>query len=188
MEKKKYFFGLFLMLTVGALDAYCYMLHGGMFASMQTGNLIKIAIKLASGDYGGLYAYFLTIISFTLGILVAHLIMPKMKHASSVLVATAYVLYIIGILIPLGKLNFLANLIMAFGVGLQLQAVRTISGFAVATTMCTGNLRSMTECVGNFIRTKEKRPALGIFIYSTMIIAFTLGVFLGGVIIRAIIF
>ncbi|MBQ8739201.1 MAG: DUF1275 domain-containing protein [Clostridia bacterium] len=188
MEKKKYFLSLFLMLTVGALDAYCYMLHGGMFASMQTGNLIKIAIKLATGDYSGLYAYFLTIISFTLGILVAFFVMAKVKKGSHILIGSAYALYIIGILIPLGNLNFLANLIMAFGVGLQLQAIRSINGFAVATTMCTGNLRSMTECIGNLIVKKDKHQALGVLIYSTMIIAFTLGVFLGGVIIRAIIF
>ena len=53
MEKKKYFFSLILIFIVGALDAYCYMLHDGMFASMQTGNMIKVAIKIAHGDFVG---------------------------------------------------------------------------------------------------------------------------------------
>ena len=184
MEKRKYFLSLALIFIVGGLDAYCYMLHDGMFASMQTGNMIKVAIKLASGDTSNIGSYFLTMATFALGILVAHLI-SKRKHFELISITGALICYVIGFLIPLGSLNFLANLIMAFGVGLQLQAIRTINGFAVATTMCTGNLRSMTECIGNLIMTKDKKYARGILIYSTLILSFVIGVFVGAVIINA---
>lgn len=183
MEKKKYFISLALIFIVGALDAYSYLLHGGMFASMQTGNMIKIAIKLAYGDFQGLGSYFLTIFAFAVGIVVAQLLV-KLKHFQTVCVSIALGCYIIGIAIPLGELNWLANLIMAFGVGVQLQAVRSIWGFPVATTMCTGNLRSMSECVAALVTTREKKNWLGIFLYSSLIITFTVGVLVGGIIIR----
>jgi uncharacterized membrane protein YoaK (UPF0700 family) len=77
MEKKKYFFSLILIFLVGALDSYCYMLHDGMFASMQTGNMIKVAIKLAHGDLTNIWSYLLTILTFAIGIIVAYFIVRK---------------------------------------------------------------------------------------------------------------
>lgn len=186
MEKKKYFYSLILIFLVGALDAYCYMLHDGMFASMQTGNMIKVAIKLAHGDLSNIWSYLLTMLTFAIGIIVAYFIVRK-KRGDVISVLVALGCYLIGILIPLGKLNFLANAIMAFGVGAQLQAIREIDGFAVATTMCTGNLRSMSECIGKLVTTKDKKFAHGIFIYGTLIISFIIGVFLGALLIKAVI-
>lgn len=183
MEKRKYFISLILIFIVGALDAYCYLLHNGMFASMQTGNMIKVAIKLANGDFQGLGSYFLTMIFFAVGIVVAFLIIAKLKHSEGISIAIALACYIIGILIPLGTLNSLANLIMAFGVGVQLQAIRSIWGFPVATTMCTGNLRSMSECVGKLIVERDKKCWIGIFVYSTLIVTFCVGVFVGALVI-----
>lgn len=186
MEKKKYFFSLILIFIVGALDAYCYMLHDGMFASMQTGNMIKVAIKIAHGDFTYIWSYLLTMLTFAVGIVVAYFITRK-KRGELIPVIVALVCYVVGILIPLGKLNFLANAIMAFGVGAQLHAIREIDGFPVATTMCTGNLRSMTECVGKRITTKDKKFTHGIFIYGTLILSFIIGVFAGALIIKAVI-
>ena len=186
MEKKKYFYSLILIFIVGALDAYCYMLHDGMFASMQTGNMIKVAIKVAHGDFTNIWSYFLTMATFALGITGAYLISRK-KRGDLISVIVALACYLIGVLIPLGSLNFLANAIMAFGVGAQLQAIREINGFAVATTMCTGNLRSMSVCVGQLIATKEKKYWLGVFIYGTLILTFIVGVFIGALIIKTVV-
>ncbi len=186
MEKKKYSFSLILIFIVGALDAYCYMLHDGMFASMQTGNMIKVAIKIANSDYTNIGSYFLTMLTFALGIVASYFIV-KAKRGELISVLIALGCYLVGILIPLGNLNFLANAIMAFGVGAQLQAIREINGFAVATTMCTGNLRSMSECIGKLISTKDRKYALGILIYATLIITFTIGVLVGALIINAVI-
>lgn len=182
MEKKKYSLSLLLIFIVGALDAYCYLLHDGMFASMQTGNMIKVAIKLAQRDFSNIGSYFLTMATFTVGIIVAHFI-EKAKRGDIILICSAIACYLVGIVIPLGELNFLANAIMAFGVGFQLQAIRQLNGFPVATTMCTGNLRSMSECICNLISTKDKKYVLGIITYLSLIVTFTIGVFVGGIII-----
>lgn len=185
MEKKKYFFSLGLIFIVGALDAYCFKLHDGMFASMQTGNIIKVAIKIADGEYSGIGNYFLTMLAFALGIVVAYFI-SKIKHQEIICIGTALALYIAGVLLTNVSIT-LANPIMAFGVGLQLQSIREINGFPVATTMCTGNLRSLCECVGRLCTTKDKKYGLGILIYSTLIVSFALGVLVGALIINAVV-
>lgn len=186
MEKKKYFFALILIFIVGGLDAYCYLLHDGMFAAMQTGNMIQIAIKLSRGDFGGIGKHFITIFAFVFGILAQFFISKKVKKHEVVSIITAFVCYCAGLLIPLGELNFLSNLIIAFGVGVQLQVIKSINGFGVATTMCTGNLRSFSECLCGLMSTKDKKYALGMLIYSTLIISFMIGVFAVGLIIRSV--
>lgn len=176
MEKKKYFFALFLIFIVGGLDAYCYILHDGMFAAMQTGNMIQIAIRLASGRYMETGKYILAILSFVLGIVCAHFL-EKTKNFGKIAISLAFLCYAVGFALPIGKLNILANSIMSFGVAIQLQVIRSINGFVVATTMCTGNLRGFSECLSSRITTKDKKYSLGMLIYSTLIISFMIGVF-----------
>ena len=176
MEKKKYFSALALIFVAGGLDAFCYLMHDGMFAAMQTGNMIQIAIKLAKCEFGELGKYFLSILAFVLGIVAAHFI-GKLKKSELISIVISFACYAVGLLLPVGMLNWLSNLLIAFGIAIQLQVIKSINGFSVATTMCTGNLRGFSECVGQYTTTKEKRYLLGMLIYSTLIISFMLGVF-----------
>ena len=176
MEKKKYFSALILIFIAGGLDAFCYIMHDGMFAAMQTGNMIQIAIKLAKCEFTELGKYFLSIFTFVLGIVAAHFI-NKLKRFEIISIGISFVCYIAGLLIPVGCLNWLSNLLIAFGIAIQLQVIKSINGFSVATTMCTGNLRGFSECVGHYATTKDKKYLLGMLIYSTLIISFMLGVF-----------
>lgn len=173
MEKKKYFPALILIFIAGGLDAFCYLMHDGMFAAMQTGNMIQIAIKLARGQYTEIWKYCLSILAFILGIVAAHLL-TKVKKYEIVSIAIAVGCYVIGLFVPS---NCISNLIIAFGIAIQLQIIRKINGYAVATTMCTGNLKGFSECLGLYITTKEKKNLTGMLIYSTLILSFILGVF-----------
>lgn len=179
MEKKKYFPALVLIFIAGGLDAFCYLMHDGMFAAMQTGNMIQIAIKLARCEYGEIGKYVLSIFAFVLGIVAAHFL-TKLKSFEIIAIASSVACYIIGLFV---ESNSISNLIIAFGVAIQLQIIRSISGFAIATTMCTGNLKGFSECVGQLITTKDKKYLLGMLIYSTLIISFMLGVFVVALII-----
>lgn len=185
MEKKKYFPALLLIFIVGGLDAYCYLLHDGMFAAMQTGNMIQIAIRLASGRYTEIGKYLLTILAFIIGVVCAYFL-ARLKRFEVITIAIALVCYAVGLVLPLGTLNVLANLIMSFGVALQLQVIKSINGYTVATTMCTGNLRGFSECLGGFITSKDKKHCMGMLIYSTLILSFMAGVFVVALIINLV--
>lgn len=53
------------------------------------------------------------------------------------------------------NLNNLANIIVSFICAMQVESFRKINGISCATTMCTGNLRSGTELLFKYIKTKE---------------------------------
>ena len=69
-------------------------------------------------------------------------------------------------------------MIFSFAVAIQLQLIRSVDSFVIASTMCTGNLRSLVECVACLITEKGERAKYkrGIAIYSTLIFAFAVGV------------
>lgn len=45
--------GAVLALTGGFLDAYTYLIRGGVFANAQTGNIVLLGVRLMEGDWGG---------------------------------------------------------------------------------------------------------------------------------------
>ena len=62
----------------GFCDAYTLIYRRGLFANMQTGNLVKFCISLADGSFEPMY--FLPIICFLLGCLIAILVNKKKSH------------------------------------------------------------------------------------------------------------
>ena len=67
--------------------------------------------------------------------------------------------------------------------GIQLQLVRRVNGVDLATTMCTGNMRSMCERVAKLIETKDRSHLLAILTYLAMIVSFAIGVLVSAVLI-----
>lgn len=187
LEKRKFFPAIFMIFIAGGLDAYSYILRGGVFLTMQTGNLVQIGIRIARGEFYSTLYFLAPIFSFVLGIAIATFVYKK-KHGVKITAALAAIAYIVGILLPLGGVpDMLANGAIAFGAAVHLQIIKSINSFPIATTMCTGNMRSLAECIGERISTKDKKYSLGILIYSSLIISFTLGVLISGLIIYAII-
>ena len=44
--------GTLLALTGGFMDAYSYLVRGGVFANAETGNIVLMGINLAQGNWG----------------------------------------------------------------------------------------------------------------------------------------
>lgn len=64
--------GVALAMAGGFLDAYTYLFHGEVFASMQSGNVILLGINLASGEFGQAARYLPPILLFLIGIIVTN--------------------------------------------------------------------------------------------------------------------
>ena len=60
-----------LSLSGGFQDAYTYVLRGNVFANAQTGNVVFMSQRLMTGDFRGALRYFLPLVAFASGILVA---------------------------------------------------------------------------------------------------------------------
>ena len=78
------------------------------------------------------------------------------------------------------SLNMLANATVSFSCAMQVQAFRKVNGYAFASTMCIGNLRSGMDSLCAFFRTRNREPLRKAGHYFAIILFFALGAGLGG--------
>ena len=138
--------GAVLALTGGFLDAYTYLIRGGVFANAQTGNIVLLGVRLMEGDWGGAGHYLVPILAFAAGVLAAELIRGRFRGAQALhwrqITVAAELLLLAAVAFLPAALDNAANVLVAFVCAVQVESFRKVNGNAFATTMCTGNLRS----------------------------------------------
>ncbi len=176
--------GTILSLSGGFMDAYTYIGRGEVFANAQTGNILLLGVNLSEGRWDMALRYFFPVFAFVFGIALSDLLRYRFKDDPNVIhwrqitiLAAALVLAMVAF-IP-QPLNLLANCLVSFSCGIQVESFRKINGTNMATTMCIGNLRAATEyfteyAVGHNLRSGRKA---GLFL--GMIAVFVLGAVLG---------
>lgn len=189
MSKQKqmsdsYGLGILLALAGGYLDAYTYLLRGGVFANAQTGNIVLLGISLARQNWSRAGYYMVPILTFAAGVLVTELIRGRYQYASTLhwrqIILSVEILALVGVaLLPLGQMDMLANVLVSFVCALQVQSFRKVDGNSMATTMCTGNLRSGTELLCRYWRTGERSLLRRAGEYYGIILAFVAGAAVG---------
>lgn len=177
--------GMILAAVGGFLDAYTYLCRGGVFANAQTGNIVLLGIKASQGDIRGALRYAVPIVSFMLGIVLAQAVRGKFKgsgriHWRQVVLAFETAILAVVSFLPQSTFgNMLANVLVSFVCSLQVQSFRKINGKVIATTMCTGNLRSATEHLCNYAAGKDKAQLRHALEYGGIIVLFIAGAVLG---------
>lgn len=183
---EKFITGIMLAFVGGFLDAYSYLCRGKVFANAQTGNMVLFGIKLSEKNFTGAGYYLAPIIAFVIGIIIANLIKMKYKdrqlvHWRQIIVAMEMVMLVIVANIPKGAYDAIANVIVSFVCSLQVESFRKVNGYAYASTMCTGNLRSATERIFNYIKTKDRKEWNASLHYYGIILFFIVGAAIGAV-------
>lgn len=180
--------GAILALTGGFLDAYTYLCRGGVFANAETGNIVLMGIKLANGSFLQAAYYLVPILCFSAGVLVAQIIRSKFRKNTLVHWRQITVAFEIAVLFAIAfvpsdeKSNMITNALVSFVCSLQVQSFRQIHGNSIATTMCTGNLRSATEKIYKYLTTKNKADLISGLHYFGIILFFIIGASAGAVI------
>lgn len=77
------------------------------------------------------------------------------------------------------KLDPLANALVSFVCALQVQTFHKVRGHAYASTMCIGNMRSGTEALCAYFRTKDKAILKKALTYFAVILVFAVGAGVG---------
>jgi uncharacterized membrane protein YoaK (UPF0700 family) len=155
---ESYFMGTLLAAVGGYLDAYTYISRGGVFANAQTGNIVLLGVNLAERNFIKALSYLLPVLTFAVGVLISEIIKSKYKnnhklHWRQIIVAAEAAILLCVAFIPT---NIVANTLVSFICSLQVQTFRKINGNVLATTMCTGNLRTATESIFYGLKTKNK--------------------------------
>lgn len=174
-------FGMALAATAGGLDAYTYLVHGEVFAGLQTGNFILLGVHLGQGHWRALIHYLIPILAFALGALLARYLQTKIHKNQQLWFLTFEIslLLIVGIFSPQLP-NLVVNALLSIAAATQLQEFQRLKGKPFTSLMMTGNLRNLsTNFFEGFI---QHDAAKRIAFRDTLIIlsSFVLGALLNG--------
>ena len=127
----------------GFLEAYTYLLHGGVFCNAQTGNLVLLAIHLFGGRFSEATHYLCSILAYLAGIFVSIVLSRLLKASTARIAVTAAELCALAALafIPESASNWYTYVSVAFLCALQYNIFTECRGAALSTTFCTNNLR-----------------------------------------------
>ena len=179
---------IFLTVSGGLQDAYTYIQRGNVFANAQTGNIVLLSGSLVSGNWDQILHYLVPVLAFAAGVAATEYIRfhfqkgQRVHWRQLVLLVEIILLFLVGFL-P-ATVDLLANAMVSFSCAMQVQAFRKVDGFAFASTMCIGNLRSGVEAMCMYHQTGDiqlRRKALR---YYGVIILFAVGAGIGGVCVR----
>ncbi len=176
---------MFLSISGGLQDVYTYLFRGKVFANAQTGNIVLCSVNLFSGKWAEALHYLVPLCFFALGVFVAELLRQKFQQMQRLHWRQLVVLCEIVMLFAVGffpqEWNLVANALVSFACAMQVQAFRKVNGYAFASTMCIGNLRSGMDSLCSWLVADNKNAKDKAFHYFAIIFLFALGAGLGSV-------
>lgn len=173
----------FLSMSGGLQDAYTYIARGEVFANAQTGNIVLLSQNLFTGNWAKVPHYLVPLVFFALGIAAAEGMRYRFQQGTRIhwrqliLLEEIVTLFAVG-LMP-ASLNMLANATVSFSCAMQVQAFRKVNGYAFASTMCIGNLRSGMDALVAFGHSHDKNALWKSLHYFAIIFIFALGAGIG---------
>ena len=174
-----------LSFSGGLQDAYTYNVRDRVFANAQTGNVVLMSQNFMQGRMLQGLRYLFPLLCFALGILAAERIGFRFRDAKRlhwrqiILLLEILLLGIVGF-IP-DSYHMAANMLVSLSCAMQVQAFRTVHGYGYASTMCIGNLRSGTESLSQYLRSRDPEAGNKVLHYYGIILVFALGAGTGGV-------
>lgn len=175
--------GAVLALTGGFLDAYTYLIRGGVFANAQTGNIVLLGVRLMEGDWGRRRPLSGTHSGLCRGGTGGRADPRTVPGGPGPPLAADHrgggAAPAGGGGLPAAALDNAANVLVAFVCAVQVESFRKVNGNAFATTMCTGNLRSGTERLYLWGKTGERDHGHRAAQYYGIIVFFIVGAALG---------
>jgi uncharacterized membrane protein YoaK (UPF0700 family) len=183
-------FALLLTLTNGFMDAHTYYVRGGVFANVQTGNVIFFAIDMSERKVTAAMAHVWPILAFFVGTaLAAHIKSGRVERFVPhplrwTMIVQVVALAAIGF-VPVTVAHNYVTVPIAFLAAMQMGLFRNIGDLAYLPVATTGNLMRFVETgYDGFIEKRSSaRRACGI--YGTLIVGFAGGALIGAFASRA---
>ena len=124
-----FYLALLLTLSGGFLESYTYISRDKVFANAQTGNMIKLAMGITDLNVQEVFRYSLPIIAFVIGIVISCILRDRYKENKKVhwrqIVLVIEMLILVSVsLIPIGNLNFIANIFVSLICAMQYEAFK----------------------------------------------------------------
>ena len=179
-------FALLLTLANGFLDAHTYIARGGVFANVQTANVIFGAIDTSKREWAAALAHVWPLLAFVAGVtLASHIKSGRVERAVPrplvwTMAIQAVVLAIIGF-VPASVPHSYVTVPISFLAAMQISLFRNVGELVYLPVATTGNLLRVVEAgyEGLVGRQPASRRAFGV--YGTLTIAFASGALAGAV-------
>lgn len=175
---------MLLTLTNGFLDAHTYLVRGGVFANVQTGNIIFFAIDVSERRFATATAHVWPLLAFIAGIgvgshiksgrvdrVVARPLLWTMAVQAAVLAAFGFV--------PLSVPHSLVTVPICFLAAVQIGLFRNIGDLAYFPVATTGNLMRFVEAGYNGFVENHPGSRRAFAVYGVLIVAFSSGAVAG---------
>jgi uncharacterized membrane protein YoaK (UPF0700 family) len=183
-------FAVLLMVANSFLDAYTYLVRGGVFANLQTGNVILFAIHLSERHWGDSLSRLWPIFACVAGVVLSSYI--KSGRVDKVvaqplrwtMAIQAAVLAGVGFL-PATLPHSLVVVPISFLGGIQIGLFRSIGDLAYMPLATTGNLMRVVEAGYDFFVEKNSGSRRAFMVYAGVIGAFAAGAIAGAFTTRA---
>ena len=174
---------MFLSVSGGLQDVYTYLYRGKVFANAQTGNIVLCSVKLVESDWSAVLHYLVPLCFFALGVFTAELLRQKFQQMQRlhwrqlVVLCEIVMLFVVGFFPQ--EWNLMANALVSFACAMQVQTFRKVNGYAFASTMCIGNMRSGMDSLCSWVLNRNPAALKKSLYYWGIILLFALGAGLG---------
>lgn len=180
--------GMLLAATAGFIDSYTFSVHDMRFASFQSGNLLQVGLNIASGKWLHAAIYFWPVFAFLLGsafnqILKVYTNKSHRSHTLAALIVECLGLLLVAILELQSVSDNIILPLLAFFMAIQADTFNKIHGMAYMTILSTGNLRTFSSGVTNWLiqhdemalrRAVRIGPVILAFLFSAIIAYFAM--------------
>ena len=168
----------------GFMDIYTYILYDGVFANAQTGNVVLLGYRMMNGNFKGALYSLIPIIAYVAGIFVAGICRRRIPSGKRLHWRQLLIMAEIVILAGMGLLSVdtpkpVIVTVISFICSMQVASFDKLDGMPYATTMCTGNLRHMTENFLSYAIDKNKTGMKKGMRYLCVIVSFVFGGLIG---------
>ena len=183
-------FALLLTVTNGFMDAHTFYVRGGVFANVQTGNVIFFAIDASERKVAAAMAHVWPILAFMVGVsLAAHIKSGRVDRVLPhplrwTMTVQVIALVVIGF-VPVTVAHSYVTVPIAFLAALQMGLFRTVGDLAYLPVATTGNLMRFVEAGYDGIVEKNPASRRASSVYGELILAFAGGALIGSFASRA---
>lgn len=183
-------FALLLTLTNGFMDAHTYYVRGGVFANVQTGNVIFFAIDLSERKLAAAFAHVWPILAFIVGVgLASHIKSGRVERVVTHPLRWAMAVQVVALagigFVPVSVAHSYVTVPIAFLAAVQMGLFRNVGDLAYLPVATTGNLMRFVESGYDGVVGKQAASRRACGVYGALIIEFAGGALIGAFASRA---
>jgi uncharacterized membrane protein YoaK (UPF0700 family) len=179
-------FALLLTLANGFLDAHTYLVRGGVFANVQTANVIFFAIDTSERKFTAALAHVWPLLAFIAGVtLASHIKSGRVERTVPrplvwTMAIQAVALAVIGF-VPASVPHSYVTVPISFLAAMQIGLFRNIGDLVYLPVATTGNLMRFVEAGYDGFVEKHAPSRRAFGVYGALILAFAAGALIGAV-------